>query len=122
MDCKKLLQELLKEVVFDAHSTHISYGRSEAKREFFTRNWQECFKALGDCISRRQDKTMKEHILNNERETMSLLHLLYDLPESHECEQPYSRRVPYSDQQFGVWTIYCRKQENARSFKPIIEH
>lgn len=120
MDCGELLTEILKGVVFDAHPPRVSYCRSEARKEFFTRNWQECFKALGDCICQRQGKSVKDHLSDNERETMALLHLLYDLPESHECEQAYRRNVPYGEQDFGVWTVYCRKQEIARSFKPVV--
>ncbi len=120
MDCGELLAEILKEVVYDAHPSRVSYCRSEARKEFFTRNWQECFKALGDCICQRQGKSMKDHFSDNERETMALLHLLFDLPESDDCERPYSRDIEYGHQNFSVWTIYCRKQEVAQSFKPVV--
>ncbi len=120
MNPEQLLAELLKEVVYDAHSVWISYQRSDAGKEFLKRDPRECFRVLADCLALRQEKPMMQHFSENERETETLIHLLYALPESEEMERPYDRNVPYGKQEFGIWTIYCRGQElRAVKFKPV---
>lgn len=108
MTVTQLIQELIKEVVYDAHSVWISYGRSGAREELLSRG-NECFQELGAFIAADHQyiptlKLFKDR--NNE--TYALLVLLGELVATCKLKSPYED-VIYSEQEFFVWANFCRQ-------------
>lgn len=119
MNYTELIDEVLREVHYDAHNTSSSYRRSGAKQTFLNRLQSEsqlgrrgCFMAVEDVLKtifNSHTATTEELFHREPRRTEGMFYLLFDVTRTVGEKPPYSEEAKFGTQSFEVWAGHFQR-------------